>query len=579
MRIQRRLAFHFAYQLIFYSLLFFAIFMLLIFWFAQNMTQKEVERNFPIGILDSLISEAPYDKNSIVLSDKWMKLLKERNMWIQVVDRKGHVVFGLNAGDSLPTDYSVAQLLEIQETRQFGDYFVQFQLDQVTKDPYLYLLGYKNTAQKQLNAWFKSYQEGGIVRQDRLPELEQRLKETNSYLQIVNLEGEIVQAVGQADPASMQLQPLDVISMQQSPGNYNTSIVVYRDPSTSMSWLLHTPITDRTIVNRPPILEQMVRIFVWLAVCVLLLSVGVSIWHGYRYGRPLILFAGWFERMEQGLYDEVLTPKDKRRVFRRNGKLRIRYRLYGEVIQAFYKMAERLAYTEKERNRLEKAKQEWMSGISHDLRTPLSTIQGYGYMLESAPEQWNEQELRLMGTMIREKGDFMLELITDFSLVSQLKQEVPAMDKQDVLLDELVRRSVIKYVNDPTMTGSEFIYEGEEISIPIKGSMVWLQRLIDNLLSNAVKHNPPGVTIVATAGMMNDEPYIRVSDNGRGMDEETQQNLFKRYYRGTNTEESSAGSGLGMSIAKMIADAHDADIEVISALGAGTSITIRFPAR
>ncbi|MGO4376574.1 histidine kinase dimerization/phospho-acceptor domain-containing protein, partial [Paenibacillus sp. MCAF20] len=122
-----------------------------------------------------------------------------------------------------------------------------------------------------------------------------------------------------------------------------------------------------------------------------------------------------------GQYEEVLTDRDRRRVFRKNGKLRMRYRLYKEVIRSFYRMAEKLAQTEKDRAELEKTREEWMSGISHDLRTPLATIHGYGYILESPSSDWNQEELHEMGRMIREKGDYMLELVADFSHVYQLK--------------------------------------------------------------------------------------------------------------------------------------------------------------
>ncbi len=100
---------------------------------------------------------------------------------------------------------------------------------------------------------------------------------------------------------------------------------------------------------------------------------------------------------------------------------------------------------------------------------------------------------------------------------------------------------------------------------------------MDNLLSNAVKHNLPGVVVTVSVGRINNKAFIRVIDNGKGMDEETLHHLFNRYYRGTNTEESTAGSGLGMSIAKTIVEAHGGDIHVQSKLWQGTKIEITLP--
>lgn len=273
----------------------------------------------------------------------------------------------------------------------------------------------------------------------------------------------------------------------------------------------------------------------------------------------------------------MLTAKDKNKVFRRNGTMRIGIRLYQEVIQSFYQMTHQLAQAERERERLEKAQADWMSGISHDLRTPLSTIQGYGYTLEKVPEQWSQEEMRVIGATIREKGDYMLELISDFSLIHQLKQSDSIMELREINLVELVRCSVLKYVNDATMSEYQFHYIGEERPLLILADVTWLQRLMDNLLSNAVKHNPPDATITVSLGMVNSKACIRVIDNGKGMDEETVHNLFNRYYRGTNTEESTDGSGLGMSIAKTIVEAHGGEIQVQSKLGKGTKIEILLP--
>src|SRR4029453_923426 len=148
------------------------------------------------------------------------------------------------------------------------------------------------------------------------------------------------------------------------------------------------------------------------------------------------------------------------------------------------------------------------------------------------------------------------------------------MDLREIDLDELVRCSVLKYVNDATMSEYQFLYVGDERPLMVEADEIWLQRLMDNLLSNAVKHNPPGVVVTVSILRMNNKACIRIIDNGKGMDEETLHHLFKRYYRGTNTEESTNGSGLGMSIAKSIVEAHGGEIQVQSKVRQGTKIEI-----
>jgi signal transduction histidine kinase len=577
MKVQRRMAFHFTYQLIIYSILIFIAMMVLFLILISKLMNDDLKRNFPTGALSSIVTGSYYENDEIKLPAHWTKLIKERDMWLQVVGPKGNAIFAINVPDDQPASYSVTQLLSIQQTGKYGAYIVDSELDQTYDTPLFYLLGYKNPQLEKLTAWYTTYQQNGLVNKQYREVLLAKLLETDSYLLIVDQAGNSVQTIGDKSSAFNIYEPLEVLSMQQSPGYYDTNISVYQPSASGMTWIMHTPNEPGTFIKQP-VFKEIIRVFILVGGSILLLSLAISIWHGHRYGQPLILFSGWFERMGSGLYGEVLTPKDRRKVFRRSGKLRIRYRLYREVIESFYLMAERLAQTEKDRLQLEKTREEWMAGISHDLRTPLSTIQGYGYILESAPTSWSAEELQDMGKMIREKSDYMLELITDFSHIYQLKHGgAMLMEKNEIELGELVRRSILKYVNDVTLTDVDFHYEGDELPIVIYGNEKWLQRLMDNLLSNAVKHNEPGITVTVSSGMLNDEAFIRVSDDGRGMDEETIRNLFERYYRGTNTEESSDGSGLGMSIAKMIVEAHKGQIKVRSAIGEGTTIHIYFP--
>jgi signal transduction histidine kinase len=578
MKIQQRMAFHFTYQLIFYALLMVAITLVACILFFQNMTSNEIRRNFPVGVLQQITQEAHYKDGMVQISPEWDKLIEEKGMWLQVVSAEGEVIYAVNTTPhhTLPASYSIAQLLDIQETRTFGTYAVHTQLNFAFQDPLLYMLGYPSPDLDQLVAWFHAYGQHGIVRSEAVSHLDRRLRKTGSYLQVIDPESHIVQGIGDGAYVQKAYRQLDILAIQQSPSNYDTNIVAHRDKLSGMTWILYTPHAAGAPLKHP-VMEKATRGLVRITVLILLLALPISIWHGYRYGQPLILFAGWFERMGRGQYDQVLTAKDMRKVFRRNGMMRIRYRLYKEVIESFYQMTHQLAQIEKERERLEKAQAEWMSGISHDLRTPLATIQGYGYMLESLPEQWSQEEMRIMGSTIREKGDYMLELISDFSLIHQLKQGDSIMKFREIDLVELVRCSVLKYVNGAMMSEYQFHYVGEDCPLLIQADETWLMRLMDNLLSNAVKHNPPGVIVNVYVGRMNDKVCIRVIDNGKGMDEETLHHLFNRYYRGTNSDESTEGSGLGMSIAKTIVEAHGGEIQVKSKVWQGTIIEILLP--
>lgn len=103
-----------------------------------------------------------------------------------------------------------------------------------------------------------------------------------------------------------------------------------------------------------------------------------------------------------------------------------------------------------------------------------------------------------------------------------------------------------------------------------------MQRAFTNLIYNSIVHNDEDTEIIITMDRK-DKIYIQIEDSGKGISKEDLDNLFEKYYRGTNTGESHKGSGLGMAIAKQIIEVHNGEIEVESTLGVGTKINIIFP--
>lgn len=239
-------------------------------------------------------------------------------------------------------------------------------------------------------------------------------------------------------------------------------------------------------------------------------------------------------------------------------------------------MAEKLAASRKDREQLEKSREEWMSGISHDLRTPLSTMQGYGNLLESGQYEWTKEELEEIGRTIREKSDYMVNLIEDFSLSFQLKNDSIRICFEEVEINHFMKEILDKFTRDRTLSTYPCILQTLDEPVFIQINKRLFERMIDNLLYNAIKHNPTSTKTIVSLSTDGIELKIRIEDNGVGIDEETLSHLFTRYYRGTNTEEKSDGTGLGMSIAKQIVDLHKGKIFVESEPNKGTVVTILF---
>ncbi|MGG3798762.1 sensor histidine kinase [Metabacillus fastidiosus] len=575
---KRRLTLHFSLQFIAIAFFMGIVLITLTVLIVNSITKEDLHRSFPTGALDIMVMEVFVEDGKAVISDEWNKLLKEKDMWFQVINEKGKVIGGSNVPSNIPNVYTAGDLLQIEEKEQLNGFSIYYTVDTDTlTEPYFYMLGFKDESLHLLEKIFEIHNEDGIIQERDLPAVKKKLKADSLTLHIVDHKGDVIQSFGE-NFKKKSYEPLELIRRKESPGYYDTEISTVYDPETKNTWVLHKPSNMKSYTDLR-VMKEVLTFLIIICAAVLLITLAIAFWHGFRYGQPLLIFTSWLGRMEAGQYDEVLTEQEKKKIFKRNGRVKLRYRLYQEVFKAFYEMAEKLSSTEKERNKLERTREEWMTGISHDLRTPLSTVQGYGHLLESGKYDWSEDELKDMGKMIREKGDYMLHLVEDFSLAFKLKNNTLIFTKETVHLNEFLQNIVLKFVNDRTIPNVSFSFIEEVPNVRIKASLQWFERILDNLIYNAINHNPPGTKIVVSIKESDNPGFalIEVKDDGVGMDEETKGNLFERYYRGTNTEERTEGAGLGMSIAKAIVRLHDGEISVVSAPNKGTAVTLKFP--
>ena len=573
--IKRRLTFHFSFQFIAIIACVCCVLFCVLMFLAYYLSKQDIKRDLPSGSLSVLTGDTTVEGGKATVSDDLAKQLKQEGLWYQVLNKQGKVIGEINSPKDLPHQYGLSELLEMDKTKKFKGYSVVTELDTFLTTPTYYILGYKSDLKDQLYALYAKYNKQNVPPKSDIPLIKKALKEKDASLQILNEKGDILASIRMSKEKT-RYDPLEIISRKIEQDKYDSTATVFHDPKKKISWVFYTPnnyhsITDESIIRK----AWMVSIIV--AVSVLIATIAFSIWNAFRYGGPLLLFTSWLGRMGSGNYSEVLTEKERKRVFRKNGKVRLQYRLYSEVIKAFYEMAEQLSLAEKERKQLETTREEWMTGISHDLRTPLSTIQGYGHMLESGHYNWNEEELKEIGQTLRDKSEYMVELVEDFSLAFKLKNNVVVLETKKVDVHQLLQHIVLKFVNDRTIENVHFSYVPAHLQPFIQADPRWFERMLDNLIFNAIKHNPKNTTITISTAIKSDRVLITIQDDGIGMDEETQKNLFDRYYRGTNTTEKTEGAGLGMSIAKAICELHKGHIEVSSTLHEGTAIILHLP--
>ncbi|WP_062052519.1 HAMP domain-containing sensor histidine kinase [Bacillus sp. JCM 19034] len=573
---KRRLIVRFTIQFIFFSILAVVLFSGIILLLLNYLTHEELKRNFPMGGLQTIVDETAIVDDEVLLYSGWEKLIQERGMWLQILNYHGEVIYALDAPEDLPVQYQLPELLLIGETKRYEKYKVYSIIDTFYDKPYFYLLGYDDHFDDWLDELVKEYAED--IENDhaeRLQHLEQRI-EMNSSLMVFDEYGNVLHTFGDDNWHEEEIGTVDMYMYYLGMSDAETEMSLYYDEDSSYTWLL---LTEKDGGDTYGSYIMVVAIALTIAAMViLLLGILFTTWHARQYGQPLFLFVSWLERLGKGDYKEVLAAMVEQKVFTKEGKIRRKYKLYEAVITAFREMAEKLQSAEEARKQLERTREEWMTGISHDLRTPLTSVQGYAHMLESDQYEWSNEELQDIGSTIREKGDYMLQLVEDFSLAFQLQHADLPLKRKEVPIDELVRKMIQLVVQDRPEKQEKILFHYEK-NRPLNCTVDrrLFERMLLNLLYNAILHNPVETTITVTLAEKGKEVYIVIRDDGVGMDENTKSLLFERYYRGINTTEKVDGTGLGMSIAKGIVEAHGGAISVESARGQGTEITIVFP--
>ncbi|MBZ9622434.1 HAMP domain-containing histidine kinase [Clostridium sp. FP2] len=248
--------------------------------------------------------------------------------------------------------------------------------------------------------------------------------------------------------------------------------------------------------------------------------------------------------------------------------------VYNEVNKNINKLAVNLEENQKERTNLENAKEAWIANIAHDLKTPLSSVNGYAQLLLSEDYQLDDGDVKRYGEIIINKTEYIQELINDLALIYKFKNKVIPLKIERENIIEVVRETVIDILNNPLYCDRNINIDYDLEKIYVNCDKKYIKRALNNFLFNALVHNPKD-TIVDINISEKSGVIIEIKDNGNGITQEDLKSLFHRYYRATNTGESHKGSGLGMAISKEIIEIHSGEIEVFSKVSEGTKIIIR----
>jgi two-component system phosphate regulon sensor histidine kinase PhoR len=221
-----------------------------------------------------------------------------------------------------------------------------------------------------------------------------------------------------------------------------------------------------------------------------------------------------------------------------------------------------------------------MTNVSHQLRTPVTSIQLYTHLLQQEKEPGKAE--RLLQT-IKEETDQLVHLIEDILEITQLDSSQVVIAWEPISLVMLIEDATARYRG--RAEASNLVLEVASVPPslpPVKGEQIKLTKALEEIVENAVTFTPPGGKVIVEIGTAEDQGHtwvtIAVRDTGPGISSEEQEEVFDRFFRGSLAESGHvAGTGLGLSIAQEIMQAHGGRITVESELEKGSTFTIWLP--
>lgn len=237
----------------------------------------------------------------------------------------------------------------------------------------------------------------------------------------------------------------------------------------------------------------------------------------------------------------------------------------GELTQNFNQMVKDLGSTEK-------LQKEFIDNVSHEIKTPISSIQGFAKMLKDG--NISDEERAEYSQIIIDESNRLLNLSNNMLKLSKLQNQSKILNKENINITEQIRKTIS--VLDAKWTEKEIVFDINMEEKYLFGDEELLFQVWMNLIDNSIKFSHNKGKIKISLYEEDDNIAVKIKDNGVGMDEEECQKVFTRFYQ-VDKSHSEQGFGLGLPIVKRIVELSNGTIEITSKLKHGTTVTVKFP--
>lgn len=226
----------------------------------------------------------------------------------------------------------------------------------------------------------------------------------------------------------------------------------------------------------------------------------------------------------------------------------------------------------------DKARADWINGVSHDVRTPLSIMLGYAGEIEDS--QTLPQNTREKAVIIRKQGEKLRRLIADLNLTSRLEYSMQPLNLRTIYPVELARQVISEFLNNglDDMCRIDFDAEPDMDAVTMQGDDSLISRMLGNLIQNSISHKPDGCHIIVTVRKVTNGCEYSVTDDGAGLSKKQLKDFNDGIFSEANYKENGdTAHGFGLRLVQQIIKAHGGSIAYENGLTSGLSVKIFFP--
>ena len=388
------------------------------------------------------------------------------------------------------------------------------------------------------------------------------IKLLDGWVEILDENNRVIHSIGNKKTAVMVYQNADLISLFSYHDNqkYIYTGTAFTEPVSQKEYICLVALPQdkiditMNIVNAPFELTKMyfgnlLKAAIFFLVLFVLNIFLYSKWTARRISTPLTRITSSIQRMRDG---DLSTRMD----FKAENE-------FLQIRDAFNQMADKLQKAQHDNRRLEEERNRMFMDISHDLKTPITTIQGYALALKEGMVEQEEKKQRYL-QIIYDKSVRVTNLINNVFDLAKLENTTRQFQIQKLDMAEFLRKMAAEFYEQIEQKGMMLNFNTAVNKLEVPFDMKEMERVVSNLLSNAILYNPPGTTIKMSLCEEEDSAVIEIADNGVGIPDELKDIIFSPLVRGDSSRSSEGGTGLGLAIAKKIVEGHGGRLELVT---------------